>query len=130
MNRSQYHRLRERRNRHILFIMLMCLIEEVNRQYWVHPINLLREQKGEFYQLYPDLRHFRKRFLSNYQMDIEKFEQLLIKVSPRLNKKWTYMRKPISSKQKLVITLRYVNTANNSLKSLYLHSFCLLVFYK
>ena len=84
--------------------MLMCLVEEVNRQYWVHSINLLQEQKGEFYQLYRDLRHFHKRFLSNNLMDVDKFEQLLIKVSPRLNKKWT----PISSKQKLVVTLRYV----------------------
>ena len=88
--------------------MLMFLVQEVNREYWVHPINLLREEKGEFYQLYPDLRHFRKRYQGMYRMDVEKFEELLAKVSPRLTKRWTYMRKPISAEQKLVITLRYV----------------------
>ena len=88
--------------------MLICLVEEVNREYWVHPINLLREEKGEFYQLYPDLRHFWKRFLGMYRMDVEKFEDLLSKVAPRITKTWTYMRKPISAEQKLIIMLRYV----------------------
>ena len=41
-------------------------------------------------------------------MDVEKFEQLLMKVYPKLTKKCTYMRKAISLEQKLVVTLRYV----------------------
>ena len=106
MNRNKCRRLRERRNRRILFMMFMCLVEEVNRSCWVHPMTLLREEKGEFYQLYPDLRHFRKRFVGMYRMDVEKFEELLAKVSPRISSQWTYMRKPISAEQKLVITLR------------------------
>ena len=51
------------------------LMGEVNRQYWVHPINLLREQKGEFYNLHPDLRHFHKKFIGMYRVDVEKFEE-------------------------------------------------------
>ena len=82
------------------------MVEEVQRSYWVHPINNLRKEKGEFYTLYPDLRHYPKRFAGMYRMDVEKFEELLKKVSPLITKKWTYMREPISAEQKLVITLR------------------------
>ena len=79
---------------------------EVNREFWVHPVNHLREKKGEFYQLYPDLRHFPNKFIGMYRMEIEKFNELLQKVSPLITKKWTYIRAPISAEQKLVITLR------------------------
>ena len=84
---------------------MLWITQEINRQYWVHPINLLREEKGEFYTLYPDLRHFRSRFIGMYQMDVDKFEELLAKVTPYIKKCWTYMRTPISPEQQLVITL-------------------------
>ena len=37
----------------------------VNREIWVHPLNLDCEKKGEFYTLYPDLRNFKKEFFHN-----------------------------------------------------------------
>ena len=85
---------------------MFLMTQEVNRDFWVHPINLLREKKGEFYTLYQDLRHFRARFIGMYRMNVEKFKDLLQKVSPHITKSWTYMRTPISAEQKLVITLR------------------------
>ena len=69
-------------------------------------INLLRKEKGEFYNLYPDLRHYHKHFNGMYHMDVENFEELLAKIKPLIMKKWTYMHEPISAEQKLVITLR------------------------
>ena len=105
MNRRQYIKLRNRRNRRLLFLFMLWITQEVNRQYWVHPINLLHEEKGEFYTLYPDLRHFRNRFIGMYRMDVDEFEELLQKVTPYLKKRWTYMRAPISPEQQLVITL-------------------------
>ena len=74
-----------------MFLFMLWITQEVNRQYWVHPINLLCEEKGEFYTLYPDLRHFRNRFIGMYRMDVDKFEELLQKVTPYLKKRWTYM---------------------------------------
>ena len=106
MYRRQYRSVAQRRKRRMFFVFLFMLMEEVNRDYWVHPINLLCKQKGEFYNLYPDLRHFRKKFIGMYRMDVEKFEELLQKVSPLISKQSTYMREPISAEQKLVITLR------------------------
>ena len=106
MDRKQYRRLRERRIRRLLFILLLWQMQGVNREYWVHPVNALRPIKGEFYNLYPDLRHFPQRFVGMYRMDPSKFDELLRKVSPLIKKKCTYMRTPISPEQKLVLTLR------------------------
>ena len=38
-------------------------------------------------------------------MNVEKFEELLKLVKPKLTKKWTYMCEPISAEQKLILTL-------------------------
>ena len=78
----------------------------VNREIWVHPLNLDREEKGEFYTLYPDLRNFQKEFFAMYRMNPAKFDELLKILEPRLRRTNTNMRKAISPEQKLVITLR------------------------
>ena len=106
MNRRYYRRRAQRHKRRIFVVFLLLLLEEVNRSCWVHPINLERKQKGEFYRLYPDLRHFRDRFTGMYRLDVQKMEELLAKVSPLITKKWTYMREPISAEQRLILTLR------------------------
>ena len=68
---------------------------ENTRGFWVHPIYDLHIEKGEFYTLYQDLRHFQP-----------KFDRLLALVGPHLEKKWTKMRSPLPPAQKLVIMLR------------------------
>ena len=78
----------------------------VNREIWVHPMNLDREKKGEFYTLYPDLRSFQKEFFAMYRMNPAKFDELLRILEPRLWRSYTNMWKVISPEQKLVITLR------------------------
>ena len=78
----------------------------VNREIWVHPLNLDREKKGEFYTLYPDLRNFQKEFFTMYCMNPAKLDELLRILEPRLWRSNTNVRKAISSEQKLVITLR------------------------
>ena len=106
MYKRYYRRLAECRKRRIFVIFLLLLLEESNRSCWVHPINLECKEKGEFYRLYPDLRHFNKRFTGMYRLDAEKFEELLHKIMPLITKKWTYMREPISAEQRLILTLR------------------------
>ena len=73
---------------------------------WVHPLNELRLDKGEFYTLYPDLRHFAPKFFNMYRMSVPKFDRLLWKISPLIEKKWTNMRERLSAEHKLVLTLR------------------------
>ena len=106
MDVHQYRRLAERRRRCILLVFMLWRVSMVNREIWVHPLNLQRENKGEFYSLYPDLRNFCKEFFSMYQMTPAKFDALLKLLEPRLKGTRTNMRKPISAEQKLVITMR------------------------
>ena len=62
MDVHQYRRLAERRRRRILLVFMLWRVSMVNREIWVHPLNLQHEDKGEFYSLYPDLCNFRKEF--------------------------------------------------------------------
>ena len=84
--------------------MVQC--ESVPRGIWVHPLNHLHIEKGEFYQLYPDLRHFPARFFHYYQMKVQKFDALLEILKPSLERKVSNFRMPISVEQQLVLTLR------------------------
>ena len=61
----------------------------MRRMLWVHSLNELRLDKGEFYTLYPDLRHFVPKFFNMYRMSLPKFDRLLQKISPLIEKKWT-----------------------------------------
>ena len=76
------------------------------RELWVHLLNELCEEKGEFYTLYPDLRHFPTRFFQMYRMSVSKFDKLLAELSPELLKKEINFRKTISPEHQLVLTLR------------------------
>ena len=73
---------------------------------WVDPINEMCMKKGEFYILYLDLHHFPPKFFNMDRMSVPKFDALLKKVAPKLQKKWTIIRQPLSAEQKLIITLR------------------------
>ena len=106
MDLHQYRRLAERQRRHILLVFMLWRVSMVNREIWVHPLNLQRENKGEFYSLYPDLHNFREEFFSMYRMTPAKFDALLKLLKPRLKGTRTNMRKPISAEKKLVITMR------------------------
>ena len=65
------------------------MLIEINmmvREIWVHPLNDLWPEKGEFYTLYPDLRHFPRRFFHMYQMSVHKIDELLEILEPYLRK--------------------------------------------
>ena len=81
-------------------------MQQVKRMLWVHPINEMHSDKGKFYVFYPDLWHFSLKFFNMYRMSLPKFDSLLKKIAPKLQRKWTIMREPLSPEQKLVITLR------------------------
>ena len=106
MNHRQYRRLADRRKWHIFILFMLWRASMVNREIWVHPLNLDCEKKGKFYTLYPDLRNFNKEFFAMYRMNPAKFDELLKLLEPRLRRTNTNMRKAISPEQKLVITLR------------------------
>ena len=65
-----------------MMIQMNMMVQEV----WVHPLNHMRAEKGEFYTLYPDLRHFPKHFFCMYRMTVQKFDELLEILEPHLRK--------------------------------------------
>ena len=95
----------ERRQRRLFFVFIFWQMQQVRRMMWVHPINKMRPEKGEFYILYPDLWHFGPKLFNMYRMSVPKFDALLQKVAPKLEKKWTIMCESLSPEHKLIITL-------------------------
>ena len=82
------------RRRHLLFIYWLLQLNIISRTIMVHPHNEDHVFKGEFYMLYTDLQLYPKKFFSFYQMSVRKLLQLC---EPRLKKKITNLRQPISS---------------------------------
>ena len=51
---------------------------------WVHPINNLRFEKGEYFVLYPDLCKYEDKFFHWYCMSMKKFDYLLKMIQRRI----------------------------------------------
>ena len=77
-----------------------------NREIWVHPINLEREQYGEYHHLMPQLRRDPERFQKYFRMSPGTFDYVVQQVSPGIMKTTTNYRKPISPEERLAVTLR------------------------
>ena len=108
---SKYLSFQERRNRNkqkIRLAMMYFMMEMLDpvREMWIHPLNVDRVSKGEFYRLYLDQRHFPDKFFQNYRMSTFQFNELLVKIAPRIMKKDTNFRKAITPEEKLCVTLR------------------------
>ena len=108
---SKYLSFRERRYRNkrkIRLAMMYYMMEMLDpvREMWIHPLNIDRVSKGEFYRLYLDQRHFPDTFFQNYRMSTFQFDELLVKIAPRIMKTDTNFRKAITPEEKLCVTLR------------------------
>ncbi|CAH1972837.1 unnamed protein product [Acanthoscelides obtectus] len=80
------------------------------RSLWVHPMLGLRESKGTYNLLHEDLLQDPSKFFNYYLMSIQSFEKLHNILENKLIKKDTTMRRSISSKERLSMTLRYLAT--------------------
>ena len=103
--RAAYAKATEKKKARVLALLILLQLAEAQRQWWVHPLNNSRDEDSEFYHLYPQLRHWKNDFFAMYRMYPSKFDQLLAIIGPRLRKKTTNMREPISPEMKLVLTL-------------------------
>ena len=63
--------------RQIAVALLLLQLNFNVRCMWVHPINNLRFEKGEYFVLYPDLRNYEDKFFNWYRMSTKKFDYLL-----------------------------------------------------
>lgn len=80
-----------------------------SRRYWVHKINESRETFGEYHHLMDDVISDEEKCISYLRMKPVTFQLLLDKIGPYIEKRTTNFRKPLSPKERLVITLRLVS---------------------
>ncbi len=74
---------------------------------WLGPVR--REQFGLYDQLMVELRREDPVAFKNFlRMDPEMFDEMLARLTPRLTKQLTWMRKPLDPGLKLAITLRHL----------------------
>ena len=95
----------QHRRRRLALVMMVHLFNLQVRSLWIHLINNLRFEKGEFFLLYPDLRKYEDKFFGWYRMSTRQFDHLLSVVKNSLRKKCTNFREPISPEEQLVITI-------------------------
>ena len=96
----------QQRQWHFFVLFMAWQLQMICRMMWIHPLNELRFEKGEFYTLYPDLRHFGPKFFNMYRMSVPKFDKLLRKISPYIEKNGPTCENLCQQSTKLVITLR------------------------
>ena len=96
----------QRKRLRIFVLFTLWQMCQVERNIWVHPLNMERTAKGEFYTLYPDQQKYPDRFFENYRMSVQQFDYLLQLVILLIEGKYSNFRTPISPEQKLVLTLR------------------------
>lgn len=75
-------------------------------KFGTHDLNKGREEFGEFYVLYADLRTYPDKFFEYTRMSLYTFDYILNKISPFLIKTDTNFRKSIKPEEKLLITIR------------------------
>ena len=76
------------------------------RKYWVHPLNAVRMNVGQYHTIMYDLRADDNKFFDYFRMSQNSFDDLLGMLEPHIKKRDTHMRTSISAEQRLTITLR------------------------
>ena len=66
---------------------MMFEMQMVHKEVWIHPLNVERSGKGEFYRLYVDQRQFPEKFFENYRMSTHQFNEILYKIDALIQKK-------------------------------------------
>ena len=73
---------------------------------WVHSINQRREEVGDFYTLFPELRNDEEKFFNYFRMSISSFDELHNLLENHTQRKNTRLRNCIQPVEMLAITLR------------------------
>ena len=104
-NKMAYLRSQTRR----MFLVENSFLKVVNRQqrrFWIHEINLCRQEYGEYHHLMPQLRRHEVKFKEYMRMNTATFDCLLELIREDIEKSTTNFRRPISAEERLVVTLR------------------------
>ena len=69
-------RYREKRKIRLAFMYMMMEMLDPVCEMWIHPLNVDRVSKVEFFGLYLDQRHFPDKFFAKYCMYTAEFDHL------------------------------------------------------
>ena len=105
---SKERNIWKRRKLRLLMMHIMIQMLDPVREVWIHPLNVERYSKGEFYRLYLDQRYFPDKFFENYRMSTMQFDDILSRIHHLITKKDTNFRKAITPEEKLCVTLRQI----------------------
>ncbi|XP_040208470.1 protein ALP1-like [Rana temporaria] len=95
--RSQARRIRDAERR-----------RQRRRRYWIHPITASRMTHGVHSTLYVELRQHPDKFASYLRMSVSTFDDLLARISERIRRQDTHLRRSISPEERLIVTLRFL----------------------
>lgn len=91
--------------------------EEPNKKFrkvWVKDFFFNRNEEGFYKKLQTEIRINEPELYHNFlRMDPEQFDNLLVLVTPHIQKIDTNMRQSIPAGERLVLTLRYLATGEN-----------------
>uniref|UniRef100_A0A1B6DS20 DDE Tnp4 domain-containing protein n=1 Tax=Clastoptera arizonana TaxID=38151 RepID=A0A1B6DS20_9HEMI len=88
--------------------------KQVKRRPWTLSKNCEQIARVNFQNKFDEIRKTPKKFLADYNMSVNTFDELLEKISHKLKRKNTMMRCAISPAERLAVTLRYLVTGNSS----------------
>jgi len=69
-------------------------LPRVEREFWIHPFHLVREQSNRFFTFYREIRKYPNKFFEYCRMSISSYEKLLDKLRPHRTRKMTKFQRP------------------------------------
>lgn len=103
----------------VLVLLVVLLIKRLRRRrvskrkhkYWVRPWLQNRQGYGAYHQLLQEMKMLDTSSYKNFlRMDSTSFEELLVKVAPKITFQNTPMRDAIPPAERLAVTLRFLAT--------------------
>ncbi|XP_030761187.1 protein ANTAGONIST OF LIKE HETEROCHROMATIN PROTEIN 1-like [Sitophilus oryzae] len=96
-----------------ILLLFALLKKKKKKRYWVHPINKKRAQFGEYHRLCIELQSHEDKFFQYFRMSRLCFEELHDLLKANIAKCTTNWRKPIHTRERLAICLRYLATGDS-----------------
>ena len=76
------------------------------RKLWVHQVNRMRQEHGEFHHLTRNLIDDESRFFRYFRMSRDSFFRLHELIEDKIKRRTTNFRKPIATPERLAVTVR------------------------
>ena len=104
LDRLKFNRKRTRQQKRLILNIVLesnPVIRFVGRS-WVHSINLVRQQHGEYHHMVPDFKKDPMKFYSYFKMTPETFQYTHERVAPLIYKQTSNFQKAISKEESFV----------------------------